>query len=777
VVTLAMSLTEALSAAEPAAPISIDSRPGKIAPKPLYRDPVFDGAADPVVIWNRHEGKWFMFYTNRRANVPGLDGVTWVHGTPIGIAESADGGVTWIYRGDAQINYGEKDYTYWAPDVIEHAGIYHMYLSIVPGVFADWQHPRHIVHLASGDLLKWKYESTLQLASDRVIDACVFPRPDGTWRMWYNNERDHKSIYYADSPDLYTWTDRGKAAGVGERPGEGPYVFRWKDHYWMLVDIWKGLGVYRSDDLQTWQAQPTNLLGVPGHGQDDGVNGGHPGVVVSGDRAYCFYFTHPGRAGTIAPQDKTFVELRRSSIQVVELEFKDGWLACDRDQATHVDLQPPAPVEPPPFASARSTQVIDGVTYEYALEHEDVVRELAPLVSAMNREAAASLESAKPAGIAPLSVQDLREHRVDYLARIAAAIGLEKATAQQEQCYDAFLENFEQTELLWSTLKAQMRRMAEVRVFAVWSKDDLMRRLKAGQTVTGFSLDPDGKHVNFAFKWNFDFAMDPQVREQLTALARERERRRLDYYYNYSAKDGVATISGGVRPSKSAHGSHPKPAEQPSAATPLPAFPLAITPDKASLPPGELAAELVKWLRSFRNTFASDRPVENQAQLAYLILHETTEIGIVDRYIGSSDRRWLCEGVANYTAWRIARDAGGEAVARQVFELPAQLAQYADLRPKIDLRKWPGAENQREADANTPLTKAHYAFATRAVSLIIERHGEDFPAKLLQEVGKTPRRKTTMRTVEKAYKKLARGNLAAVVDAAMAPPLGKPPQP
>ena len=62
----------------------------KIAAKPLFRDPVYDGAADPTIIWNQKEKKWFMFYTNRRANAKGLDGVSWVHGTRIGIAESAD---------------------------------------------------------------------------------------------------------------------------------------------------------------------------------------------------------------------------------------------------------------------------------------------------------------------------------------------------------------------------------------------------------------------------------------------------------------------------------------------------------------------------------------------------------------------------------------------------------------------------------------------------------------------------------------------------------------
>jgi hypothetical protein len=216
-----------------------------------------------------------------------------------------------------------------------------MFLTVVPGVFENWQHPRRIVHLTSGNLRDWKYQSALALASDRVIDACVFPLPAGGWRMWYNNERDGKSIYYADSPDLATWTDRGKAAGVGERPGEGPYVFTWKGRTWMLVDLWKGLGVYHTDDLLHWTAQAGNLLDVPGQGADDGVNGGHPGVVVSGDRAFLFYFTHPGRGGTIRPEDKPATELRRSSIQVVELIEKDGRLSCDRDAPAYIQLLPP----------------------------------------------------------------------------------------------------------------------------------------------------------------------------------------------------------------------------------------------------------------------------------------------------------------------------------------------------------------------------------------------------------------------------------------------------
>ena len=326
--------------------LAADATNARPAPKPLFRDPVFDGAADPVVAWNAARHSWYLFYTNRRANVPGLSGVAWVHGTPIGIAESLDGGTTWTYAGTARIivptEIGGTAPTFWAPEVVTAPdGTHHMFLTVVPGIFENWEHPRRIVHLTSPDLLNWSYVGALDLASDRVIDPCVFPLPGGGWRMWYNNERDHKSFYFADSPDLVTWTDRGKASGVGERPGEGPYVFQWHEHFWMLIDIWQGLGVYRSDDLLHWTAQSDNLLGRPGKGTDDGVNGGHPGVVVSGGRAYLFYFTHPGRAGTIRPDDQNSLELRRSSIQVVELHYVDGRLACDRDAPTFVQLVPP----------------------------------------------------------------------------------------------------------------------------------------------------------------------------------------------------------------------------------------------------------------------------------------------------------------------------------------------------------------------------------------------------------------------------------------------------
>ncbi len=210
-----------------------------------------------------------------------------------------------------------------------------MYLTYVPGIFNDWNHPRWIVHLTSKNLINWDYQSTLKLASDRCIDACVFRLQDGTWRMYYNNERDSKSIYYADSPDLYKWTDSGKKV-IGDQSGEGPNVFYWKGRNWMAVDNWKGQGIYSSEDLVNWTRQEKNILQIPGTGADDQAIGNHADILVNGDRAFIIYFTHPGRAPGSQPRDG-----KRSSIQIAELGLENGQIICDRDKPVFINLKPP----------------------------------------------------------------------------------------------------------------------------------------------------------------------------------------------------------------------------------------------------------------------------------------------------------------------------------------------------------------------------------------------------------------------------------------------------
>jgi hypothetical protein len=320
------------------APLAAQSAEGKIAPKPLFRDPIHDGAADPTLIWNRSTHEWWMFYTNRRADLATADpkNVAWVHQTRIGIAVSRDQGATWTYRGIASIPYGTPEYTHWAPDIVYADGRYHMFLSIVPGTFENWNAPREIIHLSSPDLEFWKFEAKLDLGSDRVIDPSLCHLPDGTWRLWYKDERDHSHIHYADSKDLNTWKPIG--AAITDRNSEGPKIFHWHGQYWMIVDMWHGLAVYHSPDALHWTPQSDILLQSPGHTATDRSLGHHCDVIVNGDRAFLFYFTHQEGADEVSDLPHS---AQRTLLQVAEIAFADSKLSVDRDQPAHVLLDQP----------------------------------------------------------------------------------------------------------------------------------------------------------------------------------------------------------------------------------------------------------------------------------------------------------------------------------------------------------------------------------------------------------------------------------------------------
>ncbi|MEW1845548.1 hypothetical protein AB0392_47020 [Nonomuraea angiospora] len=295
--------------------------------RPLYRDPMHDGATDPTLIWNRAERAWWLVYTGRRAGAPDLGDVSWVHGTDLGVASSPDGGATWLYRGTIEgLDTEWGRHTYWAPEIVDDGETYHMYVSVIRGVPEAWPgHERHIRHYTSPDLVRWTFRSTLGLSSPYVIDACVAPLPGGGHRLWYKDEGDGSHTWAADSSDLHHWQVRGPAVTISAH--EGPNVFTLGGRHWMIVDEWRGQRVLVSDDLDAWEPRGL-ILDRPGTRPDDDGFGHHADVVVTGEEeAVIFYFTHPGGG-------------RRSSVQAARLRVRDGELTCDRDEPLTGPLLP-----------------------------------------------------------------------------------------------------------------------------------------------------------------------------------------------------------------------------------------------------------------------------------------------------------------------------------------------------------------------------------------------------------------------------------------------------
>jgi hypothetical protein len=310
-------------------------------PAPLYRDPVYDGAADPVLVWNPKRQAWWMLYTQRRAKLD-LPGVEWCHGTQIGVAESRDQGLTWTYQGTLSLQAADPEYSFWAPDVIrDDTGQYHLFVSYVPGAASthrSWGGQRHILHYTSTDLWRWVFERRIPLASDFCIDPTLIRRPNGAWRMWYKDEGHDSKTYAAESLDLKEWIEV-KDPGISKLYGEGPKAFQFQGCYWLIKDPNSGLDVYRSEDLDTWTYQG-KILDKPGSRNSDGTIGKHADVVVCGDRAYIIYFTHPYTENAPERNGISPLSNRHTAIQAAELEVRNGQLVCDRDKRFRIQLIP-----------------------------------------------------------------------------------------------------------------------------------------------------------------------------------------------------------------------------------------------------------------------------------------------------------------------------------------------------------------------------------------------------------------------------------------------------
>ena len=257
---------------------------------PLFRDPIYDGASDPTVIWNREEGCYYMFYTQRRSTSVQV-GYSSIHGSAIGVASSTDG-TGWLYRGTLPgLDFEPGHNTFWAPEILYANGEYHMYVSYITGIPTNWNYGRKILHYTADNLWKWKYRGEIPLSSGRVIDACVYEVEPGTYKMWYKDEAHGSHTFSAVSRDLYHWEVLREE--IADCAHEGPNVFEFGGVKWMITDFWNGLGVYRSDDFTNWVCCDKALLDVPGTRAGDGALGHHADVLVVNGEAYMFYFCHP----------------------------------------------------------------------------------------------------------------------------------------------------------------------------------------------------------------------------------------------------------------------------------------------------------------------------------------------------------------------------------------------------------------------------------------------------------------------------------------------------
>jgi hypothetical protein len=429
---------------------------------------------------------------------------------------------------------------------------------------------------------------------------------------------------------------------------------------------------------------------------------------------------------------------------------------------------------PHPDRPDRLVETRDGFSVEYS-PGQEAWMEMAfvemKAEAAKTVEPAASQAAARPRGTAvPGSAQYLQENRDVVLAAIARQTGLPKPTALHVRVFDTFLGYYKLTTELMHDFARRLPATLHARHLAIWQRDDLVARLRSGAKIEGMSYDPVADSGRFGFKFDLGGG---GIGDRLREIQVEIEAQKLKHEFRYGEGSYSASFTLGKAPD-----ARKTPDDKPAvssddidAVISRLVMPIIYRGDLSTAPTAEAFAYLQQNLVEGRAILEKQATGYRDANMMMIILHEAAEAGLVENVITCRDRRWLCDGTANYVAWRVTRDLVGLDFAQQAYNLDAQLQRHAVHQTKVNLATWSAGERQKKSEADTELTRAHYTFATRAMFLIAERHGENALAQLWADVARTPRKKVTAKTFAGAYRKRFKADLGLLIAEAQTKPV------
>jgi hypothetical protein len=174
-------------------------------------------------------------------------------------------------------------------------------------------------------------------------------------------------------------------------------------------------------------------------------------------------------------------------------------------------------------------------------------------------------------------------------------------------------------------------------------------------------------------------------------------------------------------------------------------------------PEADIDAAL-ETLHGFRHAAAAA-----ESATVMTVLHEVVESTLITEVIRSPDRRWFCEGVANWLALRVVRERWGSERAKAHYDLDALIVATGTAN-LTELENWPSAEHLDAKHNPSELNAANYVRATWAIEQIARKFGPGFITAWLTEIRKTPAERANMQTVHTAFRTLAGAELRSALN-------------
>ena len=280
----------------------------------------------------------------------------------------------------------------------------------------------------------------------------------------------------------------------------------------------------------------------------------------------------------------------------------------------------------------------------------------------------------------------------------------------------------------------------------VWIREDMMSFLKSGGKVPDFSLAPNGEGLS----WDIPFLLSGTISDTPKSPTA-------------GSLDARAEVVKRID------------------ASPHPEYPIVL---KRSSLPGSLddaqavaAAiraddqKIISFLREAAETpeeasrkTAAFGQLFDQQQAWFLVAHEVTEFAIVNTVIKSADRRWFCDGLANWVAMQDVDRRFGPGKGAEAFAKNYPAAELRKQAAKVDLLAWPTEEDVKNGSRpNVENVPAYYYFATLVMQKACEDRGPEFIKQWLDEVRKTPLNRANTGTILAAYRKLTGRDLKSIM--------------
>lgn len=257
-----------------------------------------------------------------------------------------------------------------------------------------------------------------------------------------------------------------------------------------------------------------------------------------------------------------------------------------------------------------------------------------------------------------------------------------------------------------------------------WFIDEAQAALNAGEAIPGFAVDADTRQVKISH-----------------TLGVQR-------VYQVGSDPGSANFDNPVS----------------SLIVPFPREKAAVTSSDRQV---QFAEEHCRELldRLFTKARAGESPEERFFLVASFVAGEF----LLRDVIASENREWFVIGLSHWIAMQLTDLEFGPGAGRRVFESRWPHEKNEPDRARVDLMKWASPTDTRE----DPLSAQNVYFATLAMHSALEEKETAFLKRWIQEIQKTPYRRTHLGTVVHAYEAVGGGNLRS--HARKAPRLPPPP--